>query len=43
MIPPSGLWSSTASLATARYRHTATLLPNGRVLVAGGRNNGKFT
>ncbi|WP_257446686.1 Ig-like domain-containing protein [Archangium lipolyticum] len=29
-------WSSTGSLATGRYRHTTTLLPNGKVLVAGG-------
>ena len=29
-------WSGTASLATAREYHTATLLPNGKVLVAGG-------
>ena len=32
----SGSWTATASLATARQVHTATLLPNGRVLVAGG-------
>ena len=34
--PASGTWSITGSLNTARSFHTATLLPNGKVLVAGG-------
>ena len=31
-----GSWSQTASLTTARTGHTATVIPDGRVLVAGG-------
>ncbi len=38
--PASGTWSATGSLNTARESHTATLLPNGKVLVAGGRDDG---
>jgi hypothetical protein len=34
--PASGAWTATGSLNTARYAHTATLLLNGMVLVAGG-------
>src|SRR2546423_10983488 len=34
--PATGTWSATASMANLRARHTATLLPNGKVLVAGG-------
>jgi hypothetical protein len=38
--PTSGTWTLTGSLDTARYAHTATLLPNGMVLVAGGIDSG---
>src|SRR4051794_27938038 len=38
----SGTWEKTRSLAHARRDHTATLLPNGKVLVAGGDNNGLY-
>ncbi len=36
--PASGTWSLTGS-TTRRSRHTATLLPNGKVLVVGGIDN----
>ncbi|MCX5749863.1 MAG: hypothetical protein NTZ10_06455, partial [Candidatus Saganbacteria bacterium] len=38
LIDPT--WRSANSLSTARYYHSATLLPNGKVLVAGGTGAG---
>jgi hypothetical protein len=37
--PKSGNFSPTGSMAIARGQHTATLLSDGRVLIAGGGNS----
>src|SRR5262245_43173140 len=34
--PATGIWTNTGALAQSRADHTATLLPNGKVLIAGG-------
>jgi N-acetylneuraminic acid mutarotase len=42
--PAMGTWTSTSnSMTTARYLHTATALQNGQVLVAGGFNGGSLS
>lgn len=38
--PGSGAWTAAGSLSVARAGHTATALPNGKVLVVGGQNQG---
>ncbi|NDD39493.1 MAG: hypothetical protein EB082_13995 [Verrucomicrobia bacterium] len=37
--PVTGTWTNSGSLNTSRGYHTASLLPNGMVLIAGGANS----
>jgi hypothetical protein len=41
--PALGAWSLTGSMSTPRMDHTATLVPDGRVLVSGGDQFGSLT
>ena len=40
--PESGAWTATGKTNIPRARHMATLLPDGKVLVAGGWVEGEF-
>jgi N-acetylneuraminic acid mutarotase len=41
--PGRGRWTATGAMTTARYDYTATVLPNGQVLIAGGVNTAGVT
>ncbi|HYO54947.1 Kelch repeat-containing protein, partial [Archangium sp.] len=38
--PATGTWALTGSMSTPRRHHTATALPGGKVLIAGGNDGG---
>ena len=42
-VGSSNTWTPTGSMTITRGNHTATLLPNGKVLIAGGLCSGGFT
>ena len=41
--PETGTWTATSPMRTGRTQHTATLLPNGTVLVASGQTGSNYT
>ena len=40
--PSNGMWTATGSMGTPRAHHAMTLLPDGRVFVAGGNNGTNY-